>query len=210
MSGAATRNVPAQVKNADLVSRRRQELIQAAVGLFGRKGYHETTTRELAREVGWSVGALYEYISSKEDVLYLVCDSIHGEMERAVIDIMPEQPCSLASFREIFAAYLRTCDRMQAPILLIYQQTRSLKPASRQHVLRNEARITGLFEELIARGVAEGAFCIPEGTPPGLLAHNIMVTGHQWAFRRWAFGGPVPIETYIQQQWALLERIVTA
>ena len=48
--------------------------------LFKEKGFHRTTTREIARHAGFSIGTLYEYIRTKEDILYLVCDSIYDEV----------------------------------------------------------------------------------------------------------------------------------
>ena len=49
-------------------------MIKGAVTLFKEKGFHRTTTREIAKAAGFSIGTLYEYIRTKEDVLYLVCD----------------------------------------------------------------------------------------------------------------------------------------
>lgn len=81
MDASGRRDIPTLVKDSSLVEERRQRLVETAVGLFIRKGYHQTTTREIAREAGFSVGSLYEYIKTKEDVLYLVCEAIHREME---------------------------------------------------------------------------------------------------------------------------------
>ena len=55
-------------------------MIRGAVSLFKQKGFHRTTTREIAKEAGFSIGTLYEYIRTKEDVLYFVCDSIYDEV----------------------------------------------------------------------------------------------------------------------------------
>ncbi|MEK6194640.1 MAG: TetR/AcrR family transcriptional regulator, partial [Deltaproteobacteria bacterium] len=80
------REVPTQVKNPDLVERRRQQIVEAAAKLFIAQGFHKTTTRQIARAAGFSIGSLYEYVASKEDVLYLVCESIHLEVERGVAE----------------------------------------------------------------------------------------------------------------------------
>ncbi len=47
------------------------------LNLFQEKGFHRATTREIAKAAGFSIGTLYEYIRTKEDVLYLVCDNIY-------------------------------------------------------------------------------------------------------------------------------------
>ena len=70
------KNVETQVKDTILVEQRRRQIVEAAVRLFIKKGFHKTTTREIAKVAGFSIGSLYEYIGSKEDVLFLVCDAI--------------------------------------------------------------------------------------------------------------------------------------
>jgi AcrR family transcriptional regulator len=59
-------------KNADLIQKRHQQIVDGACQLFFEKGYHPTTIRDIARACGMSMGQLYHYISSKDDVLYLV------------------------------------------------------------------------------------------------------------------------------------------
>ncbi|MEW8985497.1 MAG: TetR/AcrR family transcriptional regulator, partial [Bacillus sp. (in: firmicutes)] len=75
------REVHASVKDEQLVVKRRDQMIKGAVALFKEKGFHRTTTREIAKASGFSIGTLYEYIRTKEDVLYLVCDHIYDEVQ---------------------------------------------------------------------------------------------------------------------------------
>ena len=65
--------VPTQIKNPQLVRERRRQIIDSTVELFIEHGYHKTTTRMIAKAANFSIGSLYEYVSSKEDLLYLVC-----------------------------------------------------------------------------------------------------------------------------------------
>ena len=76
------------VKDQDLVKKRRDQMIEAAITLFKEKGFHRTTTREIAKESGFSIGTLYEYIRKKEDVLFLVCDSIYEEVQERLESAM--------------------------------------------------------------------------------------------------------------------------
>jgi AcrR family transcriptional regulator len=46
--------------------------VDGACRLFFEKGYHRTTIREIALASGMSMGQLYHYISSKDDVLFLI------------------------------------------------------------------------------------------------------------------------------------------
>ncbi|MBN1106394.1 MAG: TetR/AcrR family transcriptional regulator [Deltaproteobacteria bacterium] len=58
-------------KDADLIDTKHQQIVHAACHLFFKKGYHRTTIREIAIASGMSMGQLYHYISSKDDVLFL-------------------------------------------------------------------------------------------------------------------------------------------
>jgi TetR/AcrR family transcriptional regulator, cholesterol catabolism regulator len=249
------RDIPTLVKDDSLVAERRRGIVEAAVGLFVRKGYHATTTREIARAAGVSNGLLYEYVPSKEDLLYLVCDSIHGEMESRLREAagIGDEPFSgngdaqvnefergigrdsagiagadggktehenayedenennaetardgATALREAIARYIEVCDRMQDSILLIYRETASLSEESRRYVLRNEARIAGLFESILERGVADGSLRVRERSRVPLIAHTIAVLGHMWAFRRWALRGVYSLEDYTREQTAMV------
>lgn len=198
------KSIPTLVKNADLVESKRTQLVDAAVQLFISKGFHQTTTRELAKAAGFSIGTLYEYIASKEDVLYLVCESIHREMEAQLTKAIEDRQSSESTIREAIAQYLHVCDRMQDSILLIYRETASLNAESQEFVLRNEARITAIFERIVRMGVNEDVFTIEGDEAIQLMAHNITVLGHMWAFRRWFLHDTFTIEKFIQHQTSLI------
>lgn len=48
---------------------RRQQIIDAAYRCFARKGFHQTTMREIFAEAGLSAGAIYHYFQSKEEII---------------------------------------------------------------------------------------------------------------------------------------------
>ncbi len=198
------RDIPTLVKDADLVEKRRRQIVEAAVGLFINKGFHLTTTREIARAAGFSIGTLYEYIESKEDVLYLVCDAIHSAVETQLIQAIEEGRTVRESLVSAVGNYIRVCDRLQDHILLIYQESSSLKPESLKFVLANEERITAIFEEILKKGQAEGFFTLDGAKALGLMAHNITVLGHMWTFRRWFLGRHYTLDEFIQLQTSLV------
>lgn len=61
----------ASTQNASLIEKRNQQIVDGALRVFLEKGYHPTTIREIAKACNMSIGQLYHYISSKDDVLYL-------------------------------------------------------------------------------------------------------------------------------------------
>ena len=198
------RQIPTQVKNQDLVQRRRHQIVDAAVELFIQNGFHKTTTRQIAKAAGVSIGSLYEYVASKEDVLYLVCDAIHAEMQRGMAEAMQRVADQGNPLAEVVRAYLLVCDRMNDHILLIYQETQSLPHKWRRVVLENEVRITGLFTRALTALMADGKIPLLSEAAMDLVAHNIAVIGHMWTFRRWFLSRHYTIDDYIRHQTAFI------
>lgn len=201
--------IPTAVKDSALVEERRSKIVEAAVKLFIHKGFHATTTREIARSSGVSVGLLYEYISSKEDILYLVCESIHGEMGEQLSKEVRQGASAEETLRRAISGYLRVCDRMQDSILLIYRETASLVPESQRYVLENEQRIAKVFEDILEAGNTSGVFRLRDRKAVQLMAHNIIVLGHMWAFRRWFLRDHFTLDEYVEHQTSLIMREVT-
>lgn len=64
--------IPSSAKDLELIEKKQKQIVEAACGLFFKKGFHGTNIREIADESGMSMGQLYHYISSKDDILFLV------------------------------------------------------------------------------------------------------------------------------------------
>lgn len=195
-----TKDIPTYIKDPELVRQRRRQIVDASVQLFIAKGFHRTTTREIARETGISNGLLYEYVRSKEDVLYLVCDAIHAEVEQGVAEALRKA----SGGRDVLAAMIReyflVCHRMSDHILLIYQETKTLPLHWQKKVLENEVRLTDIFVNALKVLVSSGELSRMDRDSIELIAHNIVVLGHMWTFRRWYLSSRYTIEDYIQIQ----------
>ena len=199
-----TKDIPTQVKDPELVKRRRRQIADAAVQLFIDKGFHKTTTRQIARAAGFSIGSLYEYFASKEDILYMVCEAIHAEVERGVTAAMSQAKGGRDALVKIIHEYFMVCHQMSDFILLIYQETQSLPSQWQKRVLENELRITGLFVKALARIAKAGDLINLKENNLELAAHNIVVLGHMWTFRRWYLAHHYSIEDYINLQTGII------
>ncbi|MBB2479118.1 TetR/AcrR family transcriptional regulator [Bacillus sp. APMAM] len=196
------RTVHASVKDERLVKMRRNQMIRGAVALFKQKGFHRTTTREIAQAAGFSIGTLYEYIRTKEDVLYLVCDSIYDQV-RERLQGMDVDKGTLESLKLGIAHYFKIMDEMQDEVLVMYQEAKSLSKDALPYVLKKELEMVGMFETIIRRCIDNGEL-VMDDEHIDLLSHNIFVQGQMWGFRRWALAKNYTIDDYIKVQTDLL------
>ncbi|MFL6555803.1 MAG: TetR/AcrR family transcriptional regulator [Bacillus sp. (in: firmicutes)] len=193
------REVLASVKDERLVQKRRDQMIKGAVTLFKEKGFHRTTTREIAKAAGFSIGTLYEYIRSKEDVLYLVCDSIYDHVCERLEQDLEQKKGTLSSLKLGIGHYFRVVDEMQDEVLVMYQEVKSLTKDALPYVLKKEMEMAAIFASLINRCVENGELYLSEKQIE-LISHTIIVEGQMWAFRRWALQKLFTLDEYIELQ----------
>lgn len=184
------------VKDQELIKKRRDQMIKGAITLFKEKGFHRTTTREIAKASGFSIGTLYEYIRTKEDVLYLTCDAIYEQVRERIENAFELEQPSRESLVKVIESYFYLMDDLQEEILILYQEAKSLKQETRAYILQKERNMVDILEKVILN-------CIPEQITKQeavILANNIFVQGHMWGFRRWILQKQFSLEEYIHLQ----------
>ena len=195
-----TKDIPTQIKNPQLVARRRRQIADAAVRLFIINGFDKTTTRQIAQAARLSIGSLYEYFATKEDVLYLVLDSIYIEIEQALKLARSSGLTGKAALAELIRHYFLACHRSSDYMLLLYQETHVLPRAWRQKVLKSETDITKIFVNALMKIFNDNPSLGKNDRKITITAHNIGVMAHMWTFRRWALARECSIEEYIEIQ----------
>lgn len=198
----AMKMVESTVKNSELVQVRRNQIIQSALSLFKEKGFHKTTTREIAQVAGFSIGTLYEYIRAKEDVLYLVYESIYEQVSTQMKPLMEQIHPTIEDVLAIVESYFYMMHEMQEEVILLYQEMKSLPEEKRSFVLEKERELIRLFTTMITE-------VVPMDLAPleaDVIANNIFIQGQMWGFRRWALQKQFTFEAYITHQLAYIKR----
>lgn len=193
--------VVSKVEVPELVAKRQGQIIQAAVELYGRQGYHITTIREVAQRAGVSVGLIYQYVRDKEDVLFLVVaevlDSYLREVPRALTGLTDPMERFCAAVR----AYAHVInDRIDATVL-VYRETKSLRRERRDLIKQKETDSNNLLVDCIAHCVREGLF---EDVDIELFTYQIVMFCHAWALKAWRFQARMTIDEYVDRGLKLM------
>lgn len=189
-------SVQSSIKDSTLVAKRRAQIIESAIYLFKQKGFHRTTTREIAEQAGFSIGTLYEYVRTKEDVLFLVYEAINDYVYEHLQTVIEKSEPSVANMIAIIDHYFRLIDEMQEEVLILYQEIKSLSAEKRDIVLQQERDMVQLFKQAIMPLVAQ-TFTEKEIE---VIVNNIFVQGQMWGFRRWLLQRMFTLDEYIQLQ----------
>lgn len=202
MSMEKKHEVKTSIKDEHLIGKRRDQMIRAAVTLFKEKGFHRATTREIAKEAGFSIGTLYEYIRTKEDVLYLVCDSIYNEVHSRLSQITLVNGTT-EDLKTAIRHYYGVIDDMSDEFVVMYQESKSLPKGALEYVLTKEMEMVNIFHKIIIGCIQAGELELTEAQAH-LYAHTLVVQGQMWAFRRWALRKEYTIEQFTELQIKLL------
>lgn len=82
-----------------LAARRKQEIIDAALQVFGEKGYHAAKIEDIAAILGIGHGTFYRYFKNKLDIFNHVMEWIISSIAELVADVDPWEPQTLEEYR---------------------------------------------------------------------------------------------------------------
>jgi AcrR family transcriptional regulator len=137
---------------------RQDEVLQAAIEVFHRKGYASASIQDVADSVGVLKGSLYHYIDSKEDLLARIFEG-SDEQTFAMMGAIEDRDLTAVERLEAFSRdwslwHLTNIERAS----LYFNEWRHLTGKRLQTVLRKrqdyEAAVTRMITEVKAEGEA--------------------------------------------------------
>lgn len=200
--------VKSKVEVPELIERRRGQIIAAAIALFGKRGYHDTTIRDIARRAEVSIGTIYQYVSDKEDVLYLALIEVLEEYRRRIPAALAGVEAPLARFHAAVRAYCAVNDDKHDATVLAYRETSSLRKERRRVIQEKELETNALIAACIEDCVAAGLF---EAVDVELFTYQIVMFSHAWALKAWRFRELMSLDDYVARGLDLmLNPVLTA
>ena len=198
-----SRRIKTATKNPDRVRERRESLINAAIAVFIEKGFHNATVRDIGRAANMTQGTIYNYVSSKDDILYMVCDRIVAEYNEQARRALDTSHDPVGRVRSAVRAISQVMYRHRREILLIYQDSHLLDKRSRRVILARVEEFIGMFERIITDAARELGVPLPH---PHLSANMLTFLPVMIALRGWSLKNDLPPEEVIEQITAFIVR----
>jgi AcrR family transcriptional regulator len=135
----------------------------AAVKSFAERGYHATTTRDIATAAGMSPAALYVHFPAKSAVLFAISRSGHERMlatvERVVAEAPDDPPAAMRTLVEKFVAWHA---KRHVVARVVQHELAALPPDDYEVVAALRRRTEQLVRDVITQGVEAGGFEVPD------------------------------------------------
>lgn len=193
--------IKSKVDVPELVEKRRGQIIRAAIELFGKRGYHVTTIRDIAKRANVSIGLIYQYVSDKEDVLFLVLIEVLDSYNRGIPSALEGVDEPLERFCAAVRSYCTVNHEKVDATVLAYRETKSLRKERRNIIKQKEAETNRLIAACIQDCIRAGLF---EKIDIDLFTYQIVMFSHAWALKAWHFRGRMTLDQYIRRGLALM------
>lgn len=164
----------------------RGRLREAAVVAFAERGFHGTTTRDIATAAGMSPAALYVHHRSKEELLHELSLAGHETTLRLVREAIAAHDAPTDQLRALVHTFALHHARAHTSARVVNYELASLSPEHLAEIMQLRHQIDEAVRGVVDAGVATGEFDVPH---PRLAAAAILSLGIDIA-RWYDDGGP--------------------
>jgi AcrR family transcriptional regulator len=161
----------ATAKKEARMAARREQILQAAIACFSRKGYHLTTMDDIVAESGMSKGSLYWHYKSKKDILISVAEWYFNQMMGEMMGMVQQAPTATEQIRTLSSLFVEMMDIEETLLNVFfdfYAET------------RHDEEVTAAVREMMTPFIDAIADIIADGVDSGEFrpvdARNVAVT----------------------------------
>ncbi len=162
----------------------RARLLDAARDAFAERGFHGTTTRDIAAAAGMSPAAVYVHHRSKEAMLYEISLAGHLDILDTLRAVDVTDP--VERLREMVRAFVHVHAAGHTMARVVNYELGALSPEHRAEIGRLRREIQQVFRDTIADGIRAGVFICED---VGMTSNAVLSLGIDVA--RW-YRDPTP------------------
>ena len=169
-----------------------RRLLIAAVEAFAARGFHATTTRDIAGGAGMSPAGLYVHYRSKEELLHRITLIGHRHTLRLMGAALAEAGVGAEAatsapartpaerLRAVMGDLTAWHARHHTTTRVIEYELHSLSPEHRAEILLLRREVDGLVRQILEDGVAQGGFDVPDVSTTALALLSLSVDVARW------------------------------
>lgn len=144
-----------------------ERLLDAATSAFAEKGFHGTTTRDIAGAAGMSPAAVYVHHRSKEELLFLISREGHQQALAVVREARASSTDPVEQIAAVGRAFAEFHAHQHTVARILNYELAALSEEHRAEIDEYRTGIDRELRELVAEGVTTGVFDTPD---PALAA----------------------------------------
>ncbi|MFK0019263.1 TetR/AcrR family transcriptional regulator [Streptomyces sp. NPDC090798] len=157
-----------------------RRLLVAAVEAFAERGYHATTTRDIAGRAGMSPAALYIHYKTKEELLHRISRIGHDKALDIVRGAAQGGGGAAERLTDAVRSFVRWHAGQHTTARVVQYELEALGPEARAEIValrrQTDAAVRGIIED----GVAAGDFDVPDVPGTTLAVLSLCIDVARW------------------------------
>lgn len=145
-----------RIKKEKVATKNLEKIFEATFRICTRKGFQGMTMRDLSTESGLSMGALYSYFATKEELL----NTLQRVGNSFVARVLDEAVAGMLEPRErlqtVLRAHLYLSEMMQPWFFFSYMEAKNLAKKEREAYVRAERHTEKIIEDILVDGEKTG------------------------------------------------------
>ncbi|MFG1603073.1 TetR/AcrR family transcriptional regulator [Actinoplanes sp. NPDC049265] len=175
----------------DHLTARREQILAAARACFLRNGLHATTMQDLIREADLSIGAVYRYFKSKNEIISAIAEQVAGGITVRIQEIAAQQPPvpladAMDQVLDLIEAQVGPGGNFPLGVQVWGEAT--IDPAIGDIVRERYAGMHRAFEIMAERAAGRGE--LPAGSDPAAVGAVLFSMVPGFALQRMIIGKP--------------------
>jgi len=154
--------------------------MDAAVDAFADKGFHATSTRDIAARANMSPAGVYVHFASKQDLLFQLCHRGHVLALSVVATARETADTPPAQLVAIVSAFARWHAEQFRTARIVQYEFPHLTPEHRDRVLTLRKQIDAVVSDVLRAGVASGDFDVPDIAVTTLALQSLTIDVARW------------------------------
>jgi AcrR family transcriptional regulator len=154
--------------------------MDAAVDAFADKGFHATSTRDIAARANMSPAGVYVHFASKEHLLFELCRHGHVLALEVVTSARRSAPTPPAQLRAIVSTFARWHAEQFRTARIVQYEFPHLTPGHREEVKTLRRQIDDVLRDVLRAGVASGDFDVPDIAVTTLALQSLTIDVARW------------------------------
>lgn len=153
---------PARRERTARGDRTAEAIRRAAIRLFCEHGYEATTLREIAADVGRTVGSVYNHIASKEDLLYSIMSGIMRDLIEDMEAVLAGYADPVDRLRAAAEFHVKFHAARSQEVFIGNSELRSLSAVRRAAVVEARDEYEQVFRGILEDGVKGKQFHVAD------------------------------------------------
>jgi AcrR family transcriptional regulator len=172
------------VKKEHLAIKNLGIIFDATLKLSVEKGFHAMSLRDLCRESGISMGALYSYIPGKEKLLDIILQQGRRIVKKTLEDALEGKENPVEKLHAAVRAHIFLSEVLQRWFFFAFMETKNLSREEQKAAMASELYTEKIFIDILEKGSKSGVFTVKDAS---MTAGMIKALLQDWYLKRWKY-----------------------